>query len=492
VASNLTGSLKDSSGRRLTFLVVSDHPSIRLEIANELERQGHVVEAVASTEDEACEMVKTARIDYVVLDVSREKVREGEAEGNRLADRLGVPVLPLIATSLRLGKDGDVSQKPRPSDLRQRSPFTTAMLHGILNALPESVLIIDADGTIVLANETAAARLGTRVDVIIGECVYDLLPRHLAERRAEYVQEVLRTGLPARLEDVRAGMHIDSSVHPLPDRDGKTALLLVLGRDITARRRMEEEARERHRFIEKVAETTPDVLYVYDLQERCNIYANRNLGVILGFTPEQAVAMGDALMPTLAHPDDLERIARHHREFETATDGEIREIAYRMRRADGEWRWLSSRDTVFERMPDGRPRSILGCASDSTQRRWVDAALRESEERYRGIIESLGDAVLIFDLDGRIVDANPRSCESLGRSAEELRSLSVVDADALQEPGKMLGIWDRLSEGPVTVPGLYRRKDGGTFAVEVRLSRLRHLQKPLVLAIARDLTGRDP
>jgi len=73
------------------------------------------------------------------------------------------------------------------------------------------------------------------------------------------------------------------------------------------------------------------------------------------------------LFENLIHPDDLPGLAEHIREFYSAQDGDI-EFEYRLKHANGEWRWFCSRDTVFTRTAYGS-QQLLGTAEDITERK---------------------------------------------------------------------------------------------------------------------------
>ena len=80
-------------------------------------------------------------------------------------------------------------------------------LVALINGHPESLFLMDTDGTVIAANDTLARRLGTSVNELVGSCVYDFLSPDVASRRKACVNEVIRTGKPARLEDTRTGRH---------------------------------------------------------------------------------------------------------------------------------------------------------------------------------------------------------------------------------------------------------------------------------------------
>jgi PAS domain S-box-containing protein len=154
------------------------------------------------------------------------------------------------------------------------------------------------------------------------------------------------------------------------------------------RQRAEESLRESQRFIERVADSTPNILYVYDLIEQRNVYVNRAITRILGYTPEEIKTMGREFFQNLLHPDDLRLHNERRERFATAKEGDIIETEYRMKGADGEWHWLYSRDTVLSRTADGQPQLIVGVAEDITERKLLEAQLLQAQK-----LESLGTMV---------------------------------------------------------------------------------------------------
>jgi len=115
----------------------------------------------------------------------------------------------------------------------------------------------------------------------------------------------------------------------------------------------------------------------------------------------------------------------------------------------------------------------------------------ERPEVLRSLIEYAADAFFVHDLEGRLLDVNQMACDSLGYACEELLELRVQDVEAGVPAEELVRTWGRMTPGtPVTVDGLHRRKDGSVFPVEVRLGLLEIEGRPLVLAIARDVTKR--
>lgn len=154
-----------------------------------------------------------------------------------------------------------------------------------------------------------------------------------------------------------------------------------LHQEISERKKAEQALEESQRFIQRIADTNPNILYIYDLVEARNVYCNREVASALGYSPEKIQQMGAALFQDLMHPDDLIKVTEHHQQFATASDGKILEIEYRMKHVNGQWRWFYSWDTVFTRDANAIPTQILGTASDNTARKLAEEVLRQQIER---------------------------------------------------------------------------------------------------------------
>jgi len=178
--------------------------------------------------------------------------------------------------------------------------------------------------------------------------------------------------------------------------------------DITDRKADSENLRERQHFIETILDTEPGTVYIYDLQERKNIFVNRDWPINYGYSPAETQESQN-LLSEIIHPDDFPAITVHHERLKKAEDDKsIFEVEYRIRHKNGEWRWVQSRDTVFTRDAAGQVTQILGILHDITESKKSQNALIAGEKKYRQLFENMtsGFAVhkMIYDEHGKPVD----------------------------------------------------------------------------------------
>ena len=128
-----------------------------------------------------------------------------------------------------------------------------------------------------------------------------------------------------------------------------------------------EDLRNNILFMQQVAELAPNLLYVYDLEKQCNVYANRYVWEILSYSTAEIDRLNTQLLDILLHPDDVKTVELHHQTCLFLKSDQYLEVEYRTQDRNGNWHWLKSKDTVFKRNSTGKPVQILGIARDITE-----------------------------------------------------------------------------------------------------------------------------
>ena len=127
------------------------------------------------------------------------------------------------------------------------------------------------------------------------------------------------------------------------------------------------------------------------------------------------------------------------------------------------------------------------------ERKRSEDELRQSEQRFRTLVEQASDAFFLLDpSDGMILEVNRRACKSLGYTREELLAMHIADIDIeVEKKHHKERFWDTIEPGaPVIFEGMQRRKDGATFPVEVSCDLIQIGPHMRMSGLVRDITER--
>ncbi|MDZ7966040.1 MAG: PAS domain-containing protein [Nostoc sp. DedSLP03] len=174
-----------------------------------------------------------------------------------------------------------------------------------------------------------------------------------------------------------------------------------------------------HRLFQQIAGTLPGIIYIYDLIEQRNSYVNYEIAQSWGYTPVEIQAMGKELFTQLLHPEDLARLPSYLEQFNSAYQGEVLSFEYRIRHANGEWRWFCSYDTVHSRTADGLPQYLLGIAFDITERRHIETSLRQSNERFELAAAAVNCLIYDWEISRNTVERTQGLTQVFGYTQQE-------------------------------------------------------------------------
>jgi PAS domain S-box-containing protein len=272
--------------------------------------------------------------------------------------------------------------------------------------------------------------------------------------------------------------------------DGKVETVMSIVHDITQRKLAETALRESEAFLKESQRIGSLGTYVTDFAIG-RWSSSEVLDQILGIGPayDHSVAGWAALI----HPDDRALMVEYL-EQEVFSQRQPFDKEYRIvRHNDQAERWVKGLGRM-EFDAQGRPVKMIGTIQDITERKQADAALRQSEERYKALFNRSLDCVFLTDFAGNFLDANQASLNLLGFQHEDLSSLtfaSLLTEDQLPsafqtiEEIKATGHQQRLTEYRV------RCKDGRQVYVETQSSLIHRDGKPFAIqGIARDITER--
>ncbi len=259
-------------------------------------------------------------------------------------------------------------------------------LRSFFDAISEPLLLTDPRGTILMANETMARRLGKNVNELIGLCQYDFFPPDVAQNRKKYYDRVFLTGEPVHFEDQRDNRTFEISAYPVFDEQRAVSKISIYVRDITERKRMEEDLRQTEKKFRDLAEKS--VVGVYVLQDGLFKYVNEKHAEILGYTTEELTGGMGPL--DVVYPEDWPLLEENVRR---RLSGEVKALTYEFRiiRKDKELRNVEAHTSLSTY--EGKD-AILGTILDITERK------QAQEDRERLILELKNALAQVKTLSG--------------------------------------------------------------------------------------------
>ncbi len=190
-------------------------------------------------------------------------------------------------------------------------------------------------------------------------------------------------------------------------------------RDVTDHYEAEKKLHESEERFRQIAENSPDVFWIIDRYPDRTIYISPAYEKIFNRKLKD-VYRNNNLYLDLVHPDDYERIAKRFNRLDRETDDE-----YRIILDDGEVRWLRSR-TFPVKDKNGNVYRTAGIVRDITVRKEAEIALRQSEERYRAVVEEQTDLICRGDLEFRLFFVNDAYCRYFDMEREEIIGKSFM------------------------------------------------------------------
>ncbi|HEY3272362.1 MAG TPA: PAS domain S-box protein [Methanocella sp.] len=274
----------------------------------------------------------------------------------------------------------------------------------------------DREGRFTYSSPKVYDLLGYRPEELIGLLPHDLMTPENAEKMRDQVKRLEENGEYPQVMEAEL-LHMDGhtvflevSGKPVYDRQGNQTGFRGVSRDVTARKQAEEALRESEEKFRHLAETSPAGIIIY--QGESIVYMNPAAEKMTGYTLEELPTMKPwAFM----HPDYLvlikEKVLLRKQGVPLAEHYDVKIVTRGGREL---WSSIWTTTTAYKNRPAG-----LIIAIDITERKQAEEALRESEARYRTLIDNSPLGILTCDLEGNITSINPQILEILGSKSPE-------------------------------------------------------------------------
>ncbi|MBC1240498.1 PAS domain S-box protein [Nostoc sp. 2RC] len=272
----------------------------------------------------------------------------------------------------------------------------------IFNQTIEFMGLLQTNGIVLEVNQTSLDFAGITREEVVGQLFWEakwwtISPDTQAQLKSAIANatngEFIRYEVDIWGRDERV-ITLDFSLRPIVDETGRVSAIVSEGRDISEwqaalreRHKAEEALRSSQDFLQKVANTVPHILYLFDLLQGTSIYLNQQSLKILGYSPEEFCQADPQWFVNCFHPDDQHLCYDITSRFTNLKDNEVMSTEYRFRHKNGQWLWLNTREVVFARDANGTPTQILGSVEDISTRKQAEEVLRQQARGERLITE---------------------------------------------------------------------------------------------------------
>ena len=311
----------------------------------------------------------------------------------------------------------DISEVAR---LEQRSLENASVNRLLFELAPSGVVLLDERGRILQFNEQAHRQLGYERDEFARLDLADLEVDESPADVRRHVAAVLEAGgatFDVR-QRTRAGAIRQVLVTARPVELGGQRRVLAVWQDITERKLAEEALRYERDLVRSVTENAAEAIFVTDAEGRVT-FANREAERVFGFGTEELRGrlLHDAIHHS--HPDGRPfdwAECPHRRVLREGERTARREEVFF--RKDGTAVAISGAGSPLD--VDGRRVGSVFIARDVTDLKEAERALRDSERRFRALIERSTDVIFVYDREGRVAFWSPSASEVLGWTSEEV------------------------------------------------------------------------
>jgi PAS domain S-box-containing protein len=385
--------------------------------------------------------------------------------------------------------------KARADLMREKELLATT-----LTSIGDAVIVTDDEGRVTFLNKEAERLTSWSSDEASGRQlseVFHIINEQTREPVENPVEKVIRIGGVVGLANhtvliAKDGREIpiDDSAAPIRQPGGPLFGVVLVFRDFTERKLAEQALRDREERFRTMANNAPVLIWVSGTDKLCNWF-NRQWLEFTGRTMEQELGNGWA---EGVHKDDFDLCLKTYVESFDARQPFTME--YRLRRHDGEWRWVLDNGTPTYEANDVFT-GYIGSCLDVTDRKLAEVAVSESQARLAGLIDAAMDAVIAVDADQRIVLFNPAAEQMFACAAADVvgtsldRFIPISARDNHRQHIENFGTTGATSRRMGALGSLRGvRGNGEEFPIEASISHLNLAGEKLFTVILRDITER--
>ena len=353
---------------------------------------------------------------------------------------------------------------------RKKSEETLRYQARLLESVSDAVTSLDIDRKIVSWNKACEELYGFKQEEVLGKRIPELVTFEFPFTTTEDVfKQVYKEGqwkgefnfIHPKTE---VKTYLLSSLSVLKNKAGDISGIILTSKDITERKKTEEEIRISHERFELIAQATNEAVWDHDFYKN-ETWGNKKLYSLYGFESETAKINFEMFLERI-HPDERNDVAERLKKAIEASETSLSD-EFRFRTANGEYKNFYDR-AYIKYDESGKPLRILGAMQDITERENAKKAIQESEEKYRTLVEQANDGIFIADKEGRFLIVNSSGYNMSQYSQAELINMSIYDLVLPEDIKKDPFHFPEMMNNKVArAERRLKRKDGTLLDVEV-------------------------
>jgi len=498
----------------IRILIVDDDANLRKTLSDILKAKGFAPMA-CETGMEALERVGQeeiiiALIDLRLADLSGLEVLRGIKQRSPQTECILLTGHASQATAIEAVNLGAYSYYQKPYDIdqlllsiqhaiekyRAKKALTESQMryHTFMDATTDLAFLKDELFRYLIVNEATASFFEKPATEISGKDDFELLPAAVAQVIRQKDEQVLQAHrLLITVEEMRGRIY-EFREFPVNLQDGRLGVGGYI-RDITESRKAEIALRESEAQYRLLADHMTDTVWLMDMNLR-TVYASPSVIHSYGYTLAE---LNTIPLDQRMTPDSVNRIMqlfadianlKNHVEPDQPPSTSIELELFRK---DGSKVWTDSTFTLVLNT-DGQPVNILGTGRDITERKQAADAVRNSEKRFRALIENGRDNISLLAADGTLLWENPSTTSTLDYAPNQFVGRNIFELMHPDEQARALNLFEQIVQVPgCSQDGIFRlRHSNGSWRwIEGTITNL--LNEPSVGAIIinyRDITGR--
>lgn len=309
--------------------------------------------------------------------------------------------------------------------LHQQLSERLNFIESLVESSIDRIVVLDNFMNYIYWNPKAEDYYSIKKERILGKNILEVFPSFHNHPGYNEFRKVLKgetVHLPASVNE-ETDEYSETYLIPVKEESGKVSAVLWIVHDLSneyqlqrKKREADEKIKEQAHYLQRITETTPDMISVMELETRKFTFLNPEMFKEQGFDASRLAQNSPEENTLLVHPRDRAAVENYFQKFASASESDIFNVEYRAQSAQGKWNWYLVRGRIFQKDEEGRATHILNAVENITERKEAeqqvlqlkDALTKKATDKYLTLFNSIDEGFyiieLIYNKNGKAVD----------------------------------------------------------------------------------------